>query len=498
MATEDAGVTGETERTTDVTDEGGDRSTPTWTVFAWMLREEWRLHTYLFGGRRFAAFPPFVALLSAGTVEALTFTGADFGGVVAGFHALVFAFGLHTGSIGLVGRDAQRNVLPTGTLIVFSARTLPLSLRRLIAVFLLKDAVYYAVLFLLPLSAGVAPAVLAGEVALAAVPVLWLSTTATFVVGVAVTFAGVALSTRGAPGGLVAVGLAAVAGLLWTVEGLVAATPYALYAGAALPAAAGTLATLAVLLGVGFLAYDPTHETPARSAAGFRRYRDHLGGDALLVKSLLDVHRSSGGLFKLLFSGGVLFAVSAVLIEFAASLTGVRPSTGISFGAVLGLTAFTTYNWIASVDSPEDYLPYPLDVPDVFRAKRTAFLLLGPPVALCYYAVAALWWGVTLPAAVTGVVLLLGLTLYLFGVTVYLTGFSPNEFLFDTVLFAVFFLAVAVVLVPVLVVGFVVRPVPPFLLGGVAATGVLAGAVGAGLYRRAVPKWTVIHRTAGR
>ena len=485
MATEDATATPV---------RGGSERGTTWTVFRWMLREEWRLHSYLFGGRRFAAFPLFVMVLSAGAVSALTVVGTDFGTVVAGFHALVFAFGLHTGSIGLVGRDAQRNVLPTGTLIVFSARTLPLSLRRLIGLFLLKDAVYYAVLFLLPLTVGVAPAVATGDLALASIPVLWGSTTATFVLGVTVTFAGVALSTRGAPGGLVAVGLAAVAGLLWVAGETVAYTPYGLYAGTPGPAALGTGLSLAALLAVGFLAYDPTYESPARSARGFRSWRDRFGGDALLVKSVLDVRRSSGGLFKLVFSGGVLFAVSAFLIEFASTVTGVRPATGVSFGAVLGLTAFTTYNWIASVDSPDDYLPYPLDVGRVFRAKRTAFLILGPPVGLLYYAGAALWWGASLADAATGLVLMLGLMLYLFGVTVYLTGFSPNEFLFDTVLFATFFVAVAVVLVPVLVVAFVAGS-SGLLLAGVAATGALVGAAGVGLYRRAVPKWTVVHRS---
>ncbi len=296
-----------TENTT--TSGGGERGTA-WTVFRWMLREEWRLHSSLFGGRRFAAFPVFVLLLSTGSVAALTAVGTDFGRVIAGFHALVFAFGLHTGSIGLVGRDAQRNVLPTGTLIVFSARTLPLSLRRLIGLFLLKDAVYYAALFLLPLTVGVAPAVATGDLALVAIPVLWGSATATFVLGVTVTFAGVALSTRGAPGGLVAAVLAAVAGLLWVASDLLAYTPYGLYAGTPGLAALGTGLTLAALLAVGFLAYDPTYESPARSARGFRAWRTRLGGDALLVKSVLDVRRSSGGLFKLVFSGGVLFAVS--------------------------------------------------------------------------------------------------------------------------------------------------------------------------------------------
>jgi hypothetical protein len=469
------------------------------TILAWMFREEYRLHAHRFGGRRFAVFPLFVAALSAATVEFLTYAGTDFGVVVAGFHGLVFAFGLHTGSIGFVGRDAQRNLLPTGTLLVFSARTLPLSRRRLVAIFLAKDAAYYAALFLLPLTVGFVPAVLDGSLAPVDVPLLWVSISATFVLGTAVTFAAIALSTRGLPGWVAILGLAAAGGLLWVAEDLVRVTPYALYAERAPLALAGTGGLLVALLGLGFLAYDPTYERPSRTATnGFRAWHDRLPfEDPLVTKTLIDVDRSSGGLFKLAFSGGILFAVSAYLVDFAGSLTGVTPSTGVSFGAILGLSAFTTYNWLTGVDSPEEYLPYPLGVADVFRAKFRAFLVLGPPIGVLYVALAALWRGIRPLEAAVGLALLLGLMLYLFGVTVYLTGFSPNEFLFDTLLFAAFFLAVAAVLVPVLVVGFVLSPIPPLALAGLAAGGAVAGGLGLALYRRAVPKWTAIHREGG-
>jgi hypothetical protein len=466
------------------------------TIFAWMFREEYRLHAHLFGGRRFAAFPVFVAILAAGTVQFLTYAGTDFVAVVAGFHALVFAFGLHTGSIGFVGRDAQRNLLPTGTLLVFTARTLPLSRRRLVAVFLAKDAVYYAGLFLLPLTVGFVPAMVEGSLAPLDLPLLWVSTSATFVLGTAVTFAAIALTTRGLSGWIALLGLATGAGLLWVVEDLVRFTPYALYAEATPSALAGTGGSLLALLGLGFLAYDPTYERPSRTVPNaFRAWYDRLPfEDAVLTKTVVDVRRSSGGLFKLVFSGGILFAVSAYLVEFAGSVTGVEPSTGVSFGAILGLSAFTTYNWLTGVDSPDDYLPYPVDVAAVFRAKFRAFLLLGPPVGVLYLVIAAVWRGIRPLEAVVGLALLLGSMLYLFGVTVYLTGFSPNEFLFDTLLFAVFFAAVAVVLVPVLVVGFVLSPIPPLALVGLAVAGVVAGLLGLGLYRRAVPKWTAVHR----
>jgi len=128
-------------------------------VFVEMLREEWRLHSRLFRGSHFSLFPVFICLLVGGAAKLLAVTGTEPKTVFAGLHALVFVFGLHTGSLGFVGRDALRNLLGDVTLLVFSARTLPLSQNTLLGLFVVKDSVYYAVLFLLPISLGTVLAV---------------------------------------------------------------------------------------------------------------------------------------------------------------------------------------------------------------------------------------------------------------------------------------------------------------------------------------------------
>jgi len=120
--------------------------------------------------------------------------GTDPAATVAGVHALVALFGIQTGSAGLIGADAMRDLLGDRTLLVFSARTLPLAPRRLIGLFVLKDAGYYTALFLLPLSVALAPFV---GVRL---PLLWLSLSATFALGLALALLAIALSTRGVPG----------------------------------------------------------------------------------------------------------------------------------------------------------------------------------------------------------------------------------------------------------------------------------------------------------
>jgi len=463
-----------------------------------MLREEWRLHATLFGGWRFAAFPLAIAVLAASGVAGLEFVEVDPMVTIAGIHGLLFAFGLQTGSVGLVGRDAIENLLGDVTLLVFSGRTLPLSRRRLLAHFLFRDLVYYAVLFVLPLALAFLPlALLTDTVALSIVPVLAVSLTASFAVGLATTIAILALAARGVPGGLLLLGSLAIVSWLqvatvfapldWSPYGLVVATSTIEYARAGI----GTVLGLAVLTIVGIGGYEPRESTETRvRAAAFERWQLRLGDDdGLVVKHLFDVTRSAGGLWKVAFSGGVLFLVSAALLVFAERITGIAPGTGIAFGAVLSLSAFTTYNWQTSAADLAEYQQLPVSVTDVFDSQARVFVLLGPPVAVAYLLVAFVVFGGTLVGAFVGVIVLFGFQSYLFGLTVWLAGMRPNEFLFDTVLFTAFFLAVAVPMIPVLVVA-VARPDPsaPLLATVLAVVCVLALA-GRFLLSIAGPRW---------
>jgi len=465
-------------------------------LFAAMFREEFRMHADLFGGRRFAGFPLSVGAMAAGAVWLTTdFTDVSTVGVVAGLHVLVFAFGLHTGSIGLVGRDAMQNLMGGVTLLLFSARTLPLSRRRLLAVFVVKDVAYYALLFLLPLSV----ALLAGGLG-PAVGFLWLTTTLTFALGLSVVLTAVALSTRGAPGWTVLIVLAAVVGLAYAAGvDPVALTPYALWTDPSATTAAVAVVPSVVLGAAGLGLIDLTDERAARTVdPTFRRWHDRLPGDRPMVaKSLLDVTRSGGGFVKIAVSAGVLFAVTVGMLSVAETLTGVEASVGVSMGALLGLSAFTTYHWVTCFDARSEYGGYPLSVGDLFRAKFRAFVVLGVPTALAYLGLAVVLLGARPVEVAVGGVLTVGLLLYLFGLTTYLAGLQPNEFLFDTVLFAAFGAAVAVVLVPVLVIGLTLAPLSLAMAAGLVVYAAVVGAVGLLTYRRGIPKWTERYRAGG-
>ncbi|MFW5917990.1 MAG: hypothetical protein ACOCR0_00760, partial [Haloferacaceae archaeon] len=283
----------------------------------------------------------------------------------------------------------------------------------------------------------------------------------------------------------------------------VAYSPYALVV---VPAAdptevvagiARSLGPLVALTAVGVAVYDPTYRSPTRTrSASFERWRRRLrDSDGLVTRTLFDVGRSGGGLVKVPFSAGIVLLVAVATVEFVSVLTGRPPAVGVTLGTLLGLTAFTTYNWLTQFDDPGSYRHYPLSVADVLSAKYRAFLVLGPPVGIAAYALASAWYRPPTVDLLAGGALVLGLQGYLFGVTVYLAGLQPAELLFDSVLFAGFTLAVAAALVPVLVVGLALGPlIDPAHGSALTGVSICLGALGAVLAHRARERWTRRYR----
>lgn len=466
-------------------------------LFVRMLREEYRLHARLFGGR-FGAFPVVVALLSGGGYWLLGVTGADQSAVAAGTHGLVFFFGLQVGTVGLIGRDALQDVLGDVTLLVFSARTLPVTWRRLLATFLLKDLVYYSVLFVGPVAVGYAAVALTGGVPAGSVALLWLTASATFGLGVATSLGLSGLGTRN-PWLVLVAAVAIAAAIVSGRVDVVALTPLAFYEAPAVGTALSGFGPAAVLAILGPALFEPPEGGPATAVDDrYDRIRSVLG-DGVATRSLLEVLGASGSVWKVLFSMGVLFVVTALLVVEVGRATTLDPSMGIAVGTLLGLGAFTTYSWVTQYDDVAEYRRYPLSMAAVFAGKRRTYLLLSVPAGLVYLLGSLVW--VPPGAVAVGAVVFPLVAVYVFGVTAYVAGLSPNELLFDTPLFLAFGVALAAVALPLVVAALVHTESPTLATAvalGVAALGALVGVV---LTRRAGPRWddrTRAHSAAGR
>lgn len=451
-----------------------------------MLREEWRLHSELFGGGRFGAFPLLIALLSGAGTWMLGATGTEPRAVLAGMHGFVLFFGLQVGTIGLVGRDALRDVLGDVTLLVFSARTLPLSWRRLLTTFLLKDLCYYGALMLGPAVLGFGVVAYTDGLSLATIGFAWLTVTLSFALGVAVSLVLAALATRSPPVLLATVALATAA-VVWSGVDVLSLTPLALFDDPSLRTFLTGVGPAVALGTLGVSLFEPSDGSDQGRQRSTERVLRAVAPDYLTRRPLLAVARSSGSVAKVLFSMGVLFAVTALVLRQVTAATGIEPHSGIAFGTLLGLGAFTTYSWVTQFGEPREYLRYPISYAAVFAGKRRAYLVLSVGAGTVYLAIAAVWYPVAQLAV--GLLMMPLVALYVFGVAAYLTGLSPNELLFDTPLFALFGASLAILTIPLIVAALAYSQHPAWATGVAISAAAVGGLVGFALSRMAGPRW---------
>ncbi|MFW6018102.1 MAG: hypothetical protein ACOCPX_04715 [Halapricum sp.] len=453
-----------------------------------MIEEEWRLHADLFGGRRFGAFPVGVAAVAAGAFWLLSAIGAETATIAAGLHALVGFFGLQVGTIGLVGRDAMRDVLGDVTLLVFSSRTLPVSWRRLLATFLLKDLLYYSGLFLAPIALAYAPLALSTGEGVVAILSLWVTLAGTFALGVGLSLALVGIASHHGALALAAAALSSGAILVGGVDPI-ALTPYGFYLDRSLTAAAAGFAPTVLVSVLGVALFEPVERTDGRQRIGpLSGYARAIpDGTGIARRTVLSVARSSGSVWKVVFSMGVLVVVVVALLSELARVTVLEPHFGLALGTFLGLGGFTTYAWITQFEDPREILRYPVSIERAFASKRRAYLALVLPAGLAYLAVATLW----LPLAELAVAAAVfpGVAVYVFGLTAFLAGLSPTELLFDTPLFVAFGAGLAVVAVPLLVAALATAAAPTLTVAVGITLATLSGLLGIVLAGRAGPRW---------
>jgi len=339
-----------------------------------MLKEEWRTQSKLYRGRYLAALPFLIFFITYAGSRLITSFSPD---PVADLGLLIMAFGFFTGlaagSIGFNSTDAAKNVLGDANFLIFSSRTLPVSMTSLIAAFLAKDLIFYVVLYLLP-------------------------------VALAVNMA---------------------------IQGMVT---YSIMMG------------LLFLLGLFFSLILASSAVRLPSRESFLNYYN-LSLSPLSRKTILDVSRSSGGLFKILASMFVLLGLYWYVVNYVPLASYLLTNPLLSFSVVLGMMSVTAYNWLNTYDEEEDYGYLPVDRRNLLSAKFNAFkvisgILILPFIVITYY----LFGGNILLA-----VLLAYVTAYYVGaITMYEAGLNPNERMIEAWTFTKFLVAVNFFVIPLL------------------------------------------------
>ncbi|MFA6362799.1 hypothetical protein [Methanoregula sp.] len=430
-------------------------------LFVAMVKEEWRVHSTMFGSLSFALFPILIFWIAfmGSFLLPLMRQALPAGELSLILHANYLMLGFMVGAFGLLGSEVMNRRFGQASLLSYSARSLPLSERFIFANFVVKDTLYYFVLWVLPLALGFLLASPFIGIPITLPLLLTLTLTLSFLSGLCAVFFLSSVYSRSKPAlAAILTVLAVAAGALYLVTGQNPAVyypPLNLFLAFSWTGLLFSLAAIVFLFVISIWLFSP--ETIG-AAKHHKSMLVPLTGKLsvfpyppLAAKDLIDMYRSGGMVGQTLFS----FLIPLVVIWFFLSLlSGYLPAYGvlIEFALVTGVIASTMYTWITMFDTFGAYACLPVSVRTLLKSKITTFSVLQIIPAVFIAAVSILS-GQAL-YLVPAVVLCLSVSFYSLGITVWLTGLSPSVLVYDVKVMVVYLILMGAALLVLSAVAF--------------------------------------------
>lgn len=421
-----------------------------------MIKEEWRMHSSIFGSSGFALFPVFIFLFTFFVSLILPvfreiFTTAQIALAVHYFFLLV---GGMVGAFGLMGREFMNRRFGQASLIAYSSRTLPVSQRVIFANFLVKDIIYYFIFYVLPFIAGFAFAaelVPSGDFRLpGTLLALLLTLSLSFMIGLSLVFF---LSTVYAHSGklLTSASLVITFFMLLISGNLGSELLYSLPSLSFFLAPSKNQLLLSLLLitvpsviSLIFLKVDfpQAKKSFPNSFSNICRYLGAYRYAAFIAKDYLDLKRSEGGLGKIIFSFLLPLALVWMLLSALGNVIPVF-NTFVLFSLILGVLSSSMYNWITEYDIFASYVFFPLKVSDMIQSKLNSYFILNlVPFSILMLLAIKTGSATLLPS----LLLYISISVYLVSILIYLTGLSPSINLYNGKTFFIYALSIIPVL----------------------------------------------------
>jgi hypothetical protein len=422
-------------------------------LFTSMVKEEWRMHSTMFGSLSFAMFPVMIfgiAFMGTFLLPLLRST-MPAGNLVTIIHANFLMLGFMVGAFGLLGNEVMNRRFGQASLLAYSARSLPLSESHIFLTFVIKDIVYYFFLWIFPFGFGYIVASPFLGISWYQGLLLLLTLTLAFLYGLCVVFF---LSSLYARSRLLLWLAVLVLGAGWGIFAVFTGMnpalffpPILLYTAFSWVNLLVSCVALALLFLLSVVLFSPEYAGTTRehrdAFVPLARKFSFLPDPALAAKDMIDLYRSGSVIGQTLFS----FLIPLAVIWFFLSLIGsYLPPHGLlfMFAIITGVIASTMYTWVTMFDSFGPYACLPVPVSRLISGKLTTFSLLQvvPAVFIAGVAILSGEYVNLVPA----VVLCLAVSFYAAGVMVWLTGLSPNVLVYDVKVMAVYLLLTGIVL----------------------------------------------------
>lgn len=458
-------------------------------LLKWFIREEWRLFTSLFGEKRFLLFPLIMFFFSIiiGAASPILNVSIEYLAMI--YFSIIIVFGLQTGSIGFDAKDKLENLIGETSRILYSSKTLPIKKRTLVSLFLLKDGIFYSFIFLAPITLGVIVGLfispiestsLMNVLSVYSIPILYITTIISFIFGVSIGFT-ITTIRMGRISGIVV--LSSLIAILYTFLSYDLLSFRYIVRISLFNWMVGLSVSSVVFIIMGLIQFkNPDRISNKQIFKNRYRKLDELftsnyNSTKIMLKSLIDIQRSSGGFLKIIFSISLIVFISFLLMKFMSDFFGLAPIPTYIYAGLFSLMAYPLYTICFKYDSLDTYSALPISHTDIYEAKVLLFTVIGVPLGVIFYTPFILY-DATVIEYIQGLIVFISLLYYQLGLLMHISGDNPVQFLFDGVLFTIYSLSILIFIIPILVIGMYGILFPSIMSTMILLYGILAGVIG--------------------
>ena len=465
-----------------------------------MIKEELRLHRSLVGGLGSALFPFMILFMTAicAFITPLIARNLNQSTLLLMLHVASLIYGFYVGGFGSMGEQIMTRRLGQVNMLLQLPQIYPISVKKVMAIFFVKDSLFYLVYTYVPMILGITIVAPYVGVSIFGILRLGVTTFLTFMIGMGLSFVGSAASTRSKIfGALAYLAILTIALLVFALNILKpqqVILPLAYWTDRSL-----VWPALSVILSIGLAAtgsilmkerYEIKQTKVNNSLIRINARLKVIGAlRPLVAKEWLELTRSSNMLPAI---GG--YTLNLLAIVFISWLFDYGFGIPISFNvvffsALVGFMGVMTYSSLTSIENNEYMNMMPIGVDSLIKAKLVIYFILTSGVTAGYVILIGLLKG-EIYLVPQSLVVAACTSIYVVAVTAYLTGLWTNTLFFG----AKTILKFASMVIPPLTfieIGTMILPFKTGLATWMIASASILGLVASGLlFTRLKKRWS--------
>jgi hypothetical protein len=423
-----------------------------------LVKEEWRLHKSLSGGVGSTLFPLIIFVIASlcAFASQVLLRGLSMVTLILILHVASVGYGFFVGGFGALAENIMTRRLGQVNLLLQLPQTYPITFRKMMALFYMKDSIFYLTYTFVPMVLALGLVGGFFGYSLIGVALIGVTTFLAFLLGMGVSFVISAVVLRSKLlGAAVSLMLLLAVLLVWPMSVI---EPYQLILPLGYWVARSSVWLLGASAAAVVLGAIGVWMMRERFEVSYRRYPESYlrietvlgmlrGHTVLVAKEWLELVRS--GSLTPIIGGYSLHLIAVYFISWIFE-NGLGLSLGFNvlfFSALVGFLGVLTYSSLTSIEHNEYLNVMPVSVDYLVKAKIIVYLLVTSVITVSYVILIGYIKGELALVPLAFIVAACN-SVYVVAVTAYLTGLWTNTMFFEvkTILgFSAFILPVVTV-----------------------------------------------------